>query len=161
MDVEPLTVTIHYSYTGSLAAIIQSSVYAGSTGGIFSALQSFGATAVVAPPVALALGGTLLVVGAGVGGYWLYQRRQRRLAAEARAAGDDDDSDSDDEHPPKEIQPLIKRVSVSQTFFLYPLDLFNTSFSLRSSTFSIHFAGLQKIEWWPSIGRTNESFWTT
>ena len=111
-----MTVAIPYSYTGSLAALIQSSAYAGSTGGIFSALQSFGATAAVAPPVALALGGTLLIVGAAAGGYWLYQRRQRRLDAEAQAAGGDDDSDDDDEHPPKEIQPLIKRVSVSERF---------------------------------------------
>ena len=83
---------------------------------MFAAFQSFGATAVVAPPVALALGGTLLVIGAGVGGYWLYRRRQLRLAAEAQAAGNrdsNDDDDDDDEHPPKENQPLITRVSVS------------------------------------------------
>jgi hypothetical protein len=84
-------------------------------------LQSFGATAVVAPPVALALGGTFLVVGAGAAGYWLYQR-QRRLAAEA--ADNDDDSDDDDESPPtppKENQPLVKRVSLSWIFFPLPL----------------------------------------
>lgn len=63
MDVELLTVAIHYSYTGSLAALIQSSVYAGYTGGIFSILQSFGATAAVAPAGALALGGVFLGVG--------------------------------------------------------------------------------------------------
>ena len=113
MDVELLTVAIHYSYTGSLAATIQSALYGASTGGIFSVIQSLGATAVVAPPVTLALGGILLVVGVGAGGYWLYQRRQRRLAAEAQAAVGDDCSDDGDEHPPKENQPLIKRVSVS------------------------------------------------
>jgi len=50
---------------GSLATLIQSALYAGSTGGIFSALQSFGATAVVAPPIALALGITLVLSGLG------------------------------------------------------------------------------------------------
>ena len=118
MDVELLTIAIHCSYTGSLAATIQSTFFGGYASGIFSIFQSFGATAAVAPPVALALGGILLVVGVGAGGYWFYQRRQRRLAAEAQAAtGDDDDSDDGDEHPPKEDQPLVKRVSVSWTSF--------------------------------------------
>ena len=73
---------------------------------MFSALQSFGATAAVAPPVALALGGTFLVIGIGAVGYWWYTRRQH-----PRDRGDSDDDD--DKHPPQENQPLIKRVSVS------------------------------------------------
>ncbi|KAF8956010.1 hypothetical protein BDZ97DRAFT_1925935 [Flammula alnicola] len=59
---------------GSIAASVQSAVYAGSTSGVFSALQSFGATAAVAPPVALALAGISLGIGAGFLGYWLDNR---------------------------------------------------------------------------------------
>ena len=82
----------------------------------------------VAPPVALALGGTLLLVGAGAVSYHLYQRRQRRLAAGAQAAGDDDDdSDGEDEHPPEEDQPLVKRVSFPEHFTFTPLDLSHRS----------------------------------
>lgn len=116
MGVESLTVAISlFIYTGSVAAFIQSIFYGGGTTGIFSMLQSFGATAAFAPPVALVFGGLLLFGGAVAGGYWLYQR-QRRLAqaeAQAAAADDDDDPDDDGERPPKENQPLIKRVSVS------------------------------------------------
>ncbi len=50
--------------TGSLAAAIQSVVYGGATGGLFSIFQSIGATAVVAPPLALALGVAGIVGGA-------------------------------------------------------------------------------------------------
>ncbi|PPQ64822.1 hypothetical protein CVT26_002654 [Gymnopilus dilepis] len=50
---------------GSIAASLQSIFYGGATGGIFSALQSFGATAAIASPVVLAIGGTGLAIGAG------------------------------------------------------------------------------------------------
>ena len=78
-------------------------------------LQAFGATSAIAPPVALALGGALLILGVGAVGYWLYQHR---------FGGDDDELDSDDdEHPPKENdQAVIKHVSVSCTFH-FPLTL--------------------------------------
>ncbi|KAG7092613.1 hypothetical protein E1B28_008956 [Marasmius oreades] len=48
---------------GSLAAGIQSVIYGGATGGVFSALQSIGATAVMAPPVAIALGVGAITAG--------------------------------------------------------------------------------------------------
>ncbi|KAF4615001.1 hypothetical protein D9613_002467 [Agrocybe pediades] len=47
---------------GSIAAFVQSLVYGGSTRGLFSILQSFGATATISP-VGLAIGGALLVAG--------------------------------------------------------------------------------------------------
>ncbi|KAF9265523.1 hypothetical protein L218DRAFT_942878 [Marasmius fiardii PR-910] len=50
---------------GSLAAGIQSVLYGGATSGAFSALQSIGATAVMASPVALVLGAGALTVGIG------------------------------------------------------------------------------------------------
>ena len=115
-NVEVLTITLHYSYTGSLAALIQSSVYGGSASGVFSMLQSFGATSAIAPPVALALGGAFLILGAGAVGYWFWQRR---FGGSDSGSDSDDELDSDDEsrgddkHPPKENQALIKTVSVS------------------------------------------------
>ncbi|THU97358.1 hypothetical protein K435DRAFT_778098 [Dendrothele bispora CBS 962.96] len=51
---------------GSLATVIQSTFYGAYTCGIFSSLQSFGATAVIAPPVALGLGAAAMVVGGSV-----------------------------------------------------------------------------------------------
>ena len=53
------------SHAGSLAAGLQSAIYGGATGGVFSVLQSIGATAVLAPPVAIGLGAGALVAGAG------------------------------------------------------------------------------------------------
>ncbi|KIM36475.1 hypothetical protein M413DRAFT_13970 [Hebeloma cylindrosporum] len=100
---------------GSLAALIRSSVYAGYITGIFSWFQSFGERAVLASPRTLTLGGALLVIGAGVFGYWSYRKMQRRFSVEKEAAVDgkrplgDDDSDDDDGHHPKQNQPLIKR----------------------------------------------------
>ncbi|THU92067.1 hypothetical protein K435DRAFT_840734 [Dendrothele bispora CBS 962.96] len=51
---------------GSLATVIQSTFYGAYTCGIFSSLQSFGATAVMASPFALGLGATAMVVGGSV-----------------------------------------------------------------------------------------------
>ncbi|ESK81715.1 hypothetical protein Moror_5451 [Moniliophthora roreri MCA 2997] len=51
---------------GSLAAGIQAVFYGGTTGGLFSLCQSIGATAVVAPPLAIGLGIGALVIGAGL-----------------------------------------------------------------------------------------------
>ncbi|KAF5361111.1 hypothetical protein D9758_009081 [Tetrapyrgos nigripes] len=48
---------------GSVAAAIQSVFYGGATGGLFSAFQSFGATAVIASPVILGLGAAAAVAG--------------------------------------------------------------------------------------------------
>ncbi|KAK1235618.1 hypothetical protein PQX77_001150 [Marasmius sp. AFHP31] len=50
---------------GSLAAGLQSAIYGGATGGLFSICQSIGATAVVASPVGLALGAGAVAVGVG------------------------------------------------------------------------------------------------
>ncbi|KAL0058560.1 hypothetical protein AAF712_014752 [Marasmius tenuissimus] len=50
---------------GSLAAGLQSAVYGGATGGLFSICQSIGATAVVAPPVVIALGAGAVAAGVG------------------------------------------------------------------------------------------------
>jgi len=76
MDIETRTAAIHYSYTGSLAASIQSPFYGGFTRGIFSMLQSFGAKFVIAPRFVLGCGGTLLVFGAQAIHYWWYRRRE-------------------------------------------------------------------------------------
>ncbi|KAF5316685.1 hypothetical protein D9619_006722 [Psilocybe cf. subviscida] len=54
---------------GSLAAANQSAVYGGLTGGVFSTLQSFGAVAVMPPPVVIAVA----VVAVVVGGYLAYR----------------------------------------------------------------------------------------
>ncbi|KAF4615000.1 hypothetical protein D9613_002466 [Agrocybe pediades] len=53
---------------GSIAAFVQSLFWGGSTGGIFSALQAFGATATISLP-ALAIGGGLLL------GWWWWNRK--------------------------------------------------------------------------------------
>ncbi|KAK7462170.1 hypothetical protein VKT23_007773 [Stygiomarasmius scandens] len=51
---------------GSLAAEFQSIVYGGATRGLFSTLQSFGATAVMAPPTSLGLGAAAIIAGGTV-----------------------------------------------------------------------------------------------
>jgi len=48
--------------SGSVAAWIQSVIYGGAAGGLFSILQSFGASATVIANPFLALGGFLLMV---------------------------------------------------------------------------------------------------
>jgi len=53
------------TFTGSLAATIQSVVYGGATGGLFSMCQSFAATT-VAPSVAALISGTSAAVGGSV-----------------------------------------------------------------------------------------------
>jgi len=80
---------------GSIAAAIQSSVYGAYTTGVFSALQSFGATAVIASHVALALGGISLAVGAGLIGFWWWKKRKpgQNYSAEH---GPDSNDDNDD-----------------------------------------------------------------
>ncbi|KAJ7574938.1 hypothetical protein C8J56DRAFT_977864 [Mycena floridula] len=50
---------------GSLAAAIQSAFYGGATTGLFSILQSLGATAVIGSPVLPLIGGVLAGVGIG------------------------------------------------------------------------------------------------
>jgi len=84
---------------GSLAAGLQSLVYGAYTGGLFSVLQSIGATAVVAPPFALGLGMVALGTGLAIklskagGG-------DRSDAGEAEKGGgeegNDDEEDFDD-----------------------------------------------------------------
>ena len=59
-----LTKNQHHD-TGSVAAAAQSAIYGGATGGLFSILQSIGATA-VAPSLLTVLAGS----GAGVAGIW-------------------------------------------------------------------------------------------
>ncbi|KAF5316775.1 hypothetical protein D9619_006715 [Psilocybe cf. subviscida] len=59
---------------GSLAAAVQSSVYGGLTSGIFSVLQSFGATATATAPAGLAAAGAAV---AGGGGYLAYKEIEK------------------------------------------------------------------------------------
>lgn len=66
--------------SGSLAALIQSTFYGPLTGGVFSAFQAFGATAVIASPAVLVVGGVLLDAGVGFGGWELYKKLEGRDA---------------------------------------------------------------------------------
>ncbi|KDR69310.1 hypothetical protein GALMADRAFT_1352886 [Galerina marginata CBS 339.88] len=91
---------------GSIAAAIQSSLYGAFTTGVFSSLQAFGATAVIASPAGLAVGGITLVVGAGCLGYWLYRKERERRASES-ATGP---SDSDTGPPPSSANAVVKKV---------------------------------------------------
>ncbi|KAK7043972.1 hypothetical protein VNI00_008140 [Paramarasmius palmivorus] len=65
---------------GSAAAAIQSAVYGGATGGLFSVCQSIGATAVVAPPVAIGLGIGAVVAGVGCFAYNAFKKRNANTA---------------------------------------------------------------------------------
>jgi hypothetical protein len=76
-----------YMMTGSIAATIQSAVYGAYIGGLFSVLQSIGATAVVASPLALGLGAATL----GTGLICKLSGRGRP----SNAGGDDDGNDGD------------------------------------------------------------------
>ncbi|KAJ7574942.1 hypothetical protein C8J56DRAFT_977868, partial [Mycena floridula] len=58
---------------GSLAAAIQSAFYGGATTGLFSILQSLGATAVIGSPVLPIIGGVLAGVGIG----WKFYQKHR------------------------------------------------------------------------------------
>lgn len=71
-----------FLWVGSLATVIQSHFYGALTRGVFSSLQAFGATAAIASPAVLVLGGILLGTGAGLFGWWLYKKW--------RGGGDDD-----------------------------------------------------------------------
>ncbi|KAF9532830.1 hypothetical protein CPB83DRAFT_806440 [Crepidotus variabilis] len=71
---------------GSIAAAFQSAVLGGATGGAFSSLQAFGATAMIAHPAVLAVGIILMAGGAGVVGYGLWRKRQRQREAELAAS---------------------------------------------------------------------------
>ena len=62
-----------YILLGSIAALIQSVIFGGQTGGWFSVLQGIGATATISPPVII-IGGTLVVVGASL--YFLNPKQQ-------------------------------------------------------------------------------------
>jgi hypothetical protein len=78
---------------GSLAAGLQSIVYGASTGGLFSVLQSIGATAVVAPPLALGLG----VVAVGTGLVYLSKSgRETRSDTGESEKGEGEDEDKED-----------------------------------------------------------------
>ncbi|KAK1235619.1 hypothetical protein PQX77_001151 [Marasmius sp. AFHP31] len=57
---------------GSPAAAVQSAVWGGATGGLFSICQSIGATAVLASPVGMVFGTGAVVAGAG---YFAWGRR--------------------------------------------------------------------------------------
>ncbi|KAF8902793.1 hypothetical protein CPB84DRAFT_1678571, partial [Gymnopilus junonius] len=62
---------------GSMAATLQSALWGASTGGIFSFLQAFGATAVIASPAVLAVRGVCLGVGTVALAYWLRKKYVR------------------------------------------------------------------------------------
>jgi hypothetical protein len=81
--------------SGSLAAGIQSLVYGASTGGLFSIFQSIGATAVVAPPVALILGG--VAVGTGIALAISGRGNDDNTGGGGRNDGGDDDDDDEDD----------------------------------------------------------------
>ncbi|KAF8171642.1 hypothetical protein BJ912DRAFT_1066058 [Pholiota molesta] len=99
---------------GSLAAALQSSVYGAFTGGAFSVLQSFAATAVVASPAVLAIGSILLAGGVGLFGWKLWKWYNNR-GSNTGPGGDDDDGDDDDdnedEHKPTNENAVITRAS--------------------------------------------------
>ena len=67
---------------GSIAALFQGLVYGGQTTGLFSILQSFGAVAVISPPVVIAIGVTAAAVGCGILGYKLWKWHKARRIAE-------------------------------------------------------------------------------
>ena len=75
------------SLTGSIAAGLQSAIYGGATGGVFSAFQALGAT-MVAPPLIAAFGG----VGAAAAGTWLGVTSSIREEPPAADSEDIDDS---------------------------------------------------------------------
>jgi hypothetical protein len=93
-----LTIRPLLCMTGSLAAGFQSIVYGASTGGLFSVLQSIGATAVLAPPLALGLGVVAFATGTG-----LAIARSRSgdktpsNAGEAEKGGGEEGGEDDDE----------------------------------------------------------------
>ncbi|KAJ7598135.1 hypothetical protein C8J56DRAFT_161533 [Mycena floridula] len=79
---------------GSLAAAIQSLFYGASTTGLFSILQSLGATAVIGSPVLPIVGGVLVGVGIiGLVGWKIY--KEHRDAASKDSGDGDDDEDPD------------------------------------------------------------------
>jgi hypothetical protein len=65
---------------------VQQIVYGGLTSGVFSVLQSFGALAVVSPPMVIGIGVTLGVVGGGFIGYWLWKRYSAKRRIERGAS---------------------------------------------------------------------------
>jgi len=78
---------------GSLAAVIQAAIYGGQTGGLFSLLQGFGATAVISPPLVIGIGAGLTVVGAGILGYKLWKWDCERRRVNDKDEGEDGSSD--------------------------------------------------------------------
>jgi len=81
---------------GSIAATIQSVFYGASTGGLFSIFQSIGATAVVAPPLALGLG--VAAIGTGLACHVLSNQGGDSNPEEGGSSGDNagEDGNSDD-----------------------------------------------------------------
>ncbi|KDR69307.1 hypothetical protein GALMADRAFT_77599 [Galerina marginata CBS 339.88] len=100
--------TVSGVVAGSIAAAIQSSIYGAFTTGVFSTLQSFGATAVIASPAGLAVGGITLVVGAGCLWYWLYKTERARRASES--ASGPSNSDTGPPHSPSSANVVSKKV---------------------------------------------------
>jgi len=81
---------------GSIAAFIQSTIFGGQTCGLFSVLQSFGATAMISPPVAVGVGVSLAVIGAGV---LAYKRHCERVDQNDRKSSPDNRDDDDGSDP--------------------------------------------------------------
>ncbi|KAF8147567.1 hypothetical protein B0H34DRAFT_795430 [Crassisporium funariophilum] len=88
---------------GSLAAVIQSQFYGAMTSGLFASLQSFGATAVVAPPVFIGLGVASLVIGGVAVGIWAYRRHRDNAIGADKSEKKREDDDSDDNLPNKVV----------------------------------------------------------
>jgi hypothetical protein len=98
---------------GSLAAALQSSVYGALTGGAFSVVQSFAATAVVASPAVLAIGSILLAGGVGLFGWKLwkwYNNKGSNTGPGGDDDGDGDDDDNEDQQKPTNENAVIPRV---------------------------------------------------
>jgi len=92
---------------GSIAALIQSAIYGGQTGGLFGVLQAFGATAMISPPVVIGVGVSLAVIGAGFLGYtlWRRHRERRRVGQNGRKSSPDDRDDDDEDEDEDGIVP--------------------------------------------------------
>ncbi|CAA7271108.1 unnamed protein product [Cyclocybe aegerita] len=99
---------------GTLAATLQSMFWGANTGGIFSGLQAFGATAAIASPAVIGIGVAFGVIGAGLLGYRWYKKRQARAIA-AAASGGSDDSD-DDQKTSKRQVAVRQRTSLFDLF---------------------------------------------
>ncbi|KAF8177250.1 hypothetical protein BJ912DRAFT_986104 [Pholiota molesta] len=108
---------------GSLAAALQSSVYGALTGGAFSVVQAFAATAVVASPAVLAIGSILLAGGVGLFGWKLWKWYNNR-GSNTGPGGDDDDGDGDDDDNEDQQKPTNENAVIPRASSFDFLNLF-------------------------------------